>query len=237
MKKELKTRGIKENLTSILSFVSECMRSLDLERYIELEIKMVCEKVFLIIIDLSKEKISDVTISFIGEEEKIFFEFYYNGSKFDPTLNIKKDFSVATSKDNLEINFVSKLLDEIKYSYENDQNKLVLVKILPQKKGLKIEQEERDEKVFLKLVGRVDTITAPILDKKFSELFKSGKSHVYIDLDFIDFVSSAGLRSFLMAQKAINKLGGEMKINNVSEPIYSVFTLTGFADIVDINKK
>ena len=237
MKKEFKTRSIKENLNSVLSFVNDCVSQLGLGVASEIKTKMACEKVFLIITDLLNEKISDVRIVFRGEEEKIFLEFYYDGSKFDPTSDIKKDFTVQNTEDNLEINFVNKIVDDLEYSYENEQNKLVIMKTLPQKKGLKIEQEERNEKVFLTLIGRVDTVTAPALDEKFSELFKNGKKYVYIDLDSINFVSSAGLRSFLMAQKSINKLGGEMKINNVSETIYSVFALTGFADVIDISKK
>lgn len=237
MKKEFKTRSIKENLAGVMSFLDENVKGIGFDEINIMEVKMCCEKVFLNINQAAKGKVNDVKITFRDENNKAFFEFFDNGEKFDPTSQIKKDFDVKKLDNDFGINFMSKLINSIEYYYENGENKLVLVKSIPQKKDLEIEEQEHDGTVFLTLIGRVDTTTAPILDKKFSELFSNAKKVISVDMDPTNYVSSAGLRGFLIAQKEINKLGGKLTINNVSEMIYSVFSLTGFADIMDIHKK
>ena len=82
------------------------------------------------------------------------------------------------------------------------------------------------------LEGRLDTNTAPQLE---SELKSSLSGVTELDLDFsgLEYISSAGLRVLLAAQKAMNKQG-RMTILNVGETIMEVFEITGFVDILTI---
>ena len=81
-------------------------------------------------------------------------------------------------------------------------------------------------------IGRVDTTTAPELEK---ELINSlpGVTELIMDLSGLDYISSAGLRVLLSAQKAMNKQGS-MKVCNVNETIMEIFEVTGFVDILTI---
>ena len=95
-----------------------------------------------------------------------------------------------------------------------------------------IEIKRNAEETVIKLVGRLDTITAPALDKTINEDISDTKNLV-LDLKELEYISSAGLRVLLSAQKKFQKLG-YMKVTNVCEEILAVFEMTGFADILTI---
>lgn len=95
-----------------------------------------------------------------------------------------------------------------------------------------IEIKRNAEDVTIKLAGRLDTITAPTLDKTISEDIAQEKNLI-LDLKELEYISSAGLRVLLSAQKKFQKLG-YMKVTNVCEEIMSVFEMTGFSDILTI---
>ena len=82
------------------------------------------------------------------------------------------------------------------------------------------------------LVGRLDTVTAPELEKELKAALE-GVSELTLDFGKLEYISSAGLRVLLSAQKTMNKQG-EMKILNVNETIMEIFEVTGFADILTI---
>lgn len=99
-------------------------------------------------------------------------------------------------------------------------------------KELIIEKIQNGTQLVIKLSGRLDTITAPDLE---AELKKSleGITDLVFDLAQLDYVSSAGLRTLLMAQKTMNRLG-KMKVINANEDVYEIFDITGFTDIFTI---
>ena len=80
--------------------------------------------------------------------------------------------------------------------------------------------------------GRLDTITSPELEKVFKESL-DGVSELTLDFGKLDYISSAGLRVLLAAQKTMNRQGS-MKIVHVCETIMEIFEVTGFLDILTI---
>ena len=84
----------------------------------------------------------------------------------------------------------------------------------------------------LKIVGRLDTSTAPELEATIDGCV-AGINELVLDCGALEYVSSAGLRVILKAQKLMNAQGG-MKLTNVNETIMEVFDITGFADILTI---
>lgn len=87
--------------------------------------------------------------------------------------------------------------------------------------------------MIIKVSGRVDTTTAPELDKTIKGSLEN-TAELILDFENLDYISSAGLRVVLSAQKAINQQGGKMKVTNVNEIVKEVFDITGFADILNI---
>ena len=88
------------------------------------------------------------------------------------------------------------------------------------------------EEAAIEVAGRLDTTTAPMLDKMINENMSDVK-HLTLDLKGLEYISSAGLRVLLNAQKKMQKIGS-MKVKNVAEPVMEVFEMTGFADILVI---
>ena len=84
----------------------------------------------------------------------------------------------------------------------------------------------------LKIDGRLDTTTAPELEKAINNEGDALKSLV-LDFKGVNYISSAGLRVLLTAQKKMN-LQGSMELINVSEAVMDIFEMTGFADILTI---
>ena len=95
-----------------------------------------------------------------------------------------------------------------------------------------IEIKKNAEETTIELVGRLDTTTAPSLDKTIHEDIGEVKNLV-LDFKGLEYISSAGLRVLLSAQKKMQKLGS-MKVINVCESVMEVFEITGFADILTI---
>ena len=95
-----------------------------------------------------------------------------------------------------------------------------------------IEIKRNAEETTIKLVGRLDTTTAPALDKTINEDI-AGTKNLVLDVKELEYISSAGLRVLLGAQKKMQKIGS-MKVIHVCEEVMDVFEMTGFADILVI---
>ena len=93
-----------------------------------------------------------------------------------------------------------------------------------------ISKETNGAALTVSLEGRLDTTTAPQLD---AELDYSGVEELIFDLEKLEYISSAGLRVLLSAQKAMNKQGS-MKVINVNEAVSEIFEVTGFDSILTI---
>ena len=95
-----------------------------------------------------------------------------------------------------------------------------------------INKKEQGTELEISLSGRLDSVTAPQLE---AELANSIQGVTALTLDFagLEYLSSAGLRVLLGAQKAMNKQGG-MVVRHVNETIMEVFEITGFSDILTI---
>ena len=80
--------------------------------------------------------------------------------------------------------------------------------------------------------GRLDTITAPELETTLKSSL-DGVTELIIDIEKLDYISSAGLRVLLSAQKTMNAQGS-MRVINVGESIMEIFEVTGFSDVLTI---
>ena len=97
---------------------------------------------------------------------------------------------------------------------------------------LKINKTVENGKAVLAPEGRLDTVTAPEMEAVMKEVIP-GTELLVLDLEKLEYISSAGLRVLLSAQKAMNKQG-EMKVKNANETIMEIFEVTGFTDILTI---
>ncbi|MBQ6475387.1 MAG: STAS domain-containing protein [Clostridia bacterium] len=98
---------------------------------------------------------------------------------------------------------------------------------------LNINKTIEEGKALFALEGRLDTITAPVLEEDLMNSLE-GVKDLTLDFEKLDYISSAGLRVLLATQKIMNKEKGEMKVRNLNDTIAEIFELTGFAEILTI---
>lgn len=97
---------------------------------------------------------------------------------------------------------------------------------------MQIEKKTENSVVTIALEGRLDTMTAPQLESEIQGKL-DGVTELYFDFAKLSYISSAGLRVLLTAQKVMNKQG-KMVIKNVCAEIKEIFEVTGFSDILTI---
>jgi len=95
-----------------------------------------------------------------------------------------------------------------------------------------IEKIAEGNQLTMVLGGRLDTTTAPMLETELKQNI-SGVEELVLDLSGLEYLSSAGLRVLLSAQKVMNRQGS-MLVRNVNETIMEIFEITGFVDVLNI---
>ncbi len=97
---------------------------------------------------------------------------------------------------------------------------------------MKIEMKKDGNALVVALEGRLDTSTSPQLEDELKPAL-DGVTELTFDMENLDYISSAGLRVLLFAQKTMNKQG-TMKVIHSNEMIQEIFEVTGFSDILTI---
>jgi len=91
-----------------------------------------------------------------------------------------------------------------------------------------------EEKINVSVIGRLDTVNAPIFEKQIKEVLESNMKDVIMDCKNLEYISSSGLRLFLVMQKQANAKKGKLTIINMNAEILSVFDMTGFTALFNI---
>lgn len=98
--------------------------------------------------------------------------------------------------------------------------------------AMNITKTKNDSAMILTLEGRLDTTTAPALEEELKNSTE-GVTELVLDFEKLEYISSAGLRVLLAAQKQMNKQG-KMVVRHVCAEIMEVFEITGFSDILTV---
>lgn len=97
---------------------------------------------------------------------------------------------------------------------------------------MELKKNTQGTALYITIEGRIDTTTAPQLESELRTSV-SGITELYLDFAGVEYISSAGLRVLLSAQKVMNRQG-KMVISHVNETVMDVFDVTGFVDILTI---
>lgn len=101
--------------------------------------------------------------------------------------------------------------------------------------AFQIEKQEKQGIDVIHISGFLDAHTAPELEKEIENLINLDKYKIIINLQKLDYISSAGLGVFMSHIELIRNNGGDIKLCNLQEKVYSVFDLLGFPMLFDIN--
>lgn len=86
----------------------------------------------------------------------------------------------------------------------------------------------------LSLAGRLDTVTSNQLSAELENIFKEGSPNLVLDFKEIDYISSAGLRVLIVAQKKVTSLNVKMEIVGANDSVKEIFRITGFSNILTV---
>lgn len=100
-------------------------------------------------------------------------------------------------------------------------------------KDMEIEEKREEEKLILKVTGRLDSATAPEMEEALSEM-PENTGELLLDFSELEYISSAGLRVLLNMHKKMEKAEGRMTVTGVNEEVREVFVITGFSEILNM---
>ena len=100
--------------------------------------------------------------------------------------------------------------------------------------GLEIGLDEIDKVVILRLDGRLDAATAPILDRKIHALVNDGHVQIALDFSYVDYLSSAGMRVLLSESRSLHAKQGTFTLFSLSSEVEEVLKMAGFDRILHI---
>jgi anti-sigma B factor antagonist len=96
---------------------------------------------------------------------------------------------------------------------------------------MEITERKAADIVTLSLSGKLDTTTAKTFEEKILSRIESGDRRIVIDLAQLDYISSAGLRGFILASKRLSSANGKMVLCSLKDPVREVFDIAGFSSI------
>lgn len=99
---------------------------------------------------------------------------------------------------------------------------------------MNIKKEKFENFTVLKIVGRIDTIHSSVLESEVSQLFDNGETNLIFNCSEVDYISSSGLRVFLVAQKKAISIQGKLFLCNMQPPIQEIFRISGFSNLFRI---
>lgn len=100
--------------------------------------------------------------------------------------------------------------------------------------GLRIVLEEVENRVILRIDGRLDAASAPILERKINSLMDENHYHLILDFSLVDYLSSAGMRVLLSATKKLKSKKGALVLFSVAEDVGEIIKMAGFDKILHI---
>ena len=100
--------------------------------------------------------------------------------------------------------------------------------------GLRIELEEIEHRVILRIDGRLDAASAPILERKINSLIDEDHYHLILDFTRVDYLSSAGMRVLLSATKKLKSKKGALILFSLVDDVNEVIKMAGFDKILHI---
>jgi len=87
---------------------------------------------------------------------------------------------------------------------------------------------------ILKIKGRIDTTHSPELEEVVNQIFDSGEKNLIFNCGGIHYISSSGLRVFLVAQKKARATNGKLYLCEMQPPIQEIFRISGFSNLFRI---
>lgn len=245
--KKIECEALISNLDKVTSFVEDELERLGCGKKQLMQITLAVEEIYVNIAHYAYDKSDDaggvvpdsgsgsMSLSMWEDNGLVTLIFEDGGVPYNPLEKEDPDISADVNDrqiGGLGIFMAKKSMDNMRYEYRDGRNILTLEKRIAVNGGvsmLNIRGGKNGENLLIQLEGRLDTTTASQLEEKLNSEI-DGVKELTFDLKDLEYISSAGLRILLSAQKTMNNQG-KMIVKNASEEVQEIFEVTGFSDI------
>lgn len=100
---------------------------------------------------------------------------------------------------------------------------------------MNINKEVKDDVIVIKLDGRLDKLSSPVLDEELKPVIAENKN-ITFDLEKLDYISSAGLRVLLSTKKTLKENGKDISVINIGTDVMNILTVSGFVQLLGIKQ-
>ncbi len=100
--------------------------------------------------------------------------------------------------------------------------------------GVEVRVEKMDGKIILRIEGRLDAVSCPIVEKKIEVLIQEKQIHLLLDFNEVEYMSSAGLRFLLSFTKKMKSLQGSFVLFSLSDEVIKIVRMAGFEKVLHI---
>ncbi len=103
-------------------------------------------------------------------------------------------------------------------------------------KVIDFKQEKKGDVLILRLKGRMDAVSSPVIEKNVFDHIKSGQSKLILDFSEVVYLSSAGMRMLLSTAKKLKTLKGKLIVCCITSNVLDVLKMSGFDHVLDLSK-
>lgn len=243
MEKEIIINNSLDEVTRISQFIEDLGTSLDLPSKITMGIALAIEEVVTNTIQHAypDKKASQILLQAFIEPGVLTFTITHEGKAFDPNRTVVSPSKASTEQQIIqEIShlLIHRIMDEVSYHPGESNNQLTLTKRIDTnfKQGATLRTNicRVDGIIVLDIEGRLDTANARDFNNAILPLLEEKKPNVIINCEQMSYISSSGLRCFLILQKSVTKNGGFLAIEAMQPEIKHIFEITGCVSIFNI---
>lgn len=243
MEKEIIINNQLNEVTRISQFIEDLGTSLDLPTKLTMSIALAIEEVVTNIIQYTQteKKPSQIFLQAVIEPGVLAFTITDEGAPLDPNRTVISPSKVSMEQQIIqEIGhlLIHRIMDEVSYHSDAKQNQLVLKKSINTnfKPGATLMTNicRVDGIIVLDIEGRLDTANARDFNNAIQPLLEEKQPNIIINCERMSYISSSGLRGFLILQKSVTKNGGSLAIEAMQPEIRHIFEITGCISIFNI---
>lgn len=173
--------------------------------------------------------------------DELQFSLIDNGISFNPVSSEESWEALSQEQDFLDkigIRLIHQLMDEVVYQTYGDHNLLTMKKktdiSIQKKKTMSANICKIDEITIITLEGRLDTVNAQEFEAIIRPLLNDEKTNIVINCEDLSYLSSSGIRSFILLQKNVTKNKGRLALEAMKPEIRKIFDMTGCSSILTI---
>lgn len=183
-----------------------------------------------------------IQVSMRLEENKFSMLLSDAAAPFDPSKPAQFDKATRPRIGGRGLEMVAALSDSVTHLRRDNRNLTTVTKSVTfnakdthkMATGLNIEEVRQDGSATVALSGRIDSGNAPHLTEHLTEIIRAGHKDIRLDLERLDYLTSAGFRTLLVVSDAAEEIGGGLSLANLSEDLRELFDLSGLTQAFKI---